>query len=103
MLAIRRAARAISTSSCAAPPSPGSRASLAYGWLRAGKTYPMRQCNRDRILAATKEDVIRAVRTHVVPNMSQGRVVVFSGRELLEKENAALKQRGQPVLAIAKV
>lgn len=86
-----------------APVAPSSRASLAYGWLRAGKTYQMRQRNRDRILAATKDDVMRAVRTHVVPNMSQGRVVVFSGRELLEKENEALKQRGQPVLAIEKV
>lgn len=86
-----------------APVAPGSRASLAYSWMRAGKTLEVRQGNRDRILAATREDVIRAVNRHVVPNMGQGSAVVFAGRNLVEKENEILVKRDERPLILEKV
>ena len=48
-----------------APVSPGSRADLAYGWLREGKTSQVRQDFRNKLLALTKEQVIEAVREEI--------------------------------------
>lgn len=86
-----------------APVAPGSRGALAYGWLVSGKTLALRQKNREHILAATREDVIRAVRNHVVPSMQRGAVVSFGGPDLLEKENQILKQKGKEMLKLERV
>lgn len=86
-----------------APVAPGSRAALAYGWKMAGKTLAVRQGNRDRILRATREDIQKAVKQVILPNRHLGSLVVFSGRELLEKENATLKAQGKSVLALEKI
>lgn len=72
------------------PISPGSRADVAYGWLREGKTVEIRQAFRDKLLALTKEEVIEAVRVKIADTWEKGATVVFAGKELLEKENAAL-------------
>lgn len=82
------------------PISPGSRADLAYGWLREGKTPEIRQAFRDKLLASTKKDVIEAVREEIVSNWEKGATVVFAGKELLEKENAALTAAHKPILKI---
>ena len=82
------------------PVSPGSRADLAYGWLREGKTREMRQCFRERMLALSKNDVINAVKEIIVPGFERGATVVFAGKELLEKENEALKAKGLKPLII---
>jgi Zn-dependent M16 (insulinase) family peptidase len=76
------------------PVSPGSRADLAYAWLREGRTQPIRQAFRDKLLALTKEDVKAAVERHILPNLSKGSVVSFAGKELIEKENSILVQNG---------
>jgi hypothetical protein len=38
--------------------------------------------------------VQNAVREHLVPRVEKGINIVFSGKELLEKENEKLKDRG---------
>lgn len=73
------------------PISPGSRADLAYGWLCEGKTPEVRQAFRNKLLALTKEQIIKAVRVEIASKWEQGATVVFAGKELLEKENAILK------------
>jgi Zn-dependent M16 (insulinase) family peptidase len=86
-----------------APLSPGSRANMAYTWLREGKTPEVRQSYRDRLLATTKMDVIKAVKKHILPMHEQGNIVVFAGKELLEKENTILIAQGKQPLKIEKV
>ncbi len=78
-----------------APVAPGNRGDLAYGWLREGKTLEVRQAFRDRVLSLTREQVIAAVKNHVVNSLSSATIVVFAGRELLEKENAKLIAQGR--------
>lgn len=82
-----------------APVSPGSRADLAYGWMREGKPPEVRQAYRNQLLALTKQDIIDAVKRHIVPRNEEGTTVVFAGKELLEKENALLvAQHKQPLI-----
>ncbi len=85
------------------PVAPGSRADLAYGWLREGKPIETRQVYRDRLLSLTPKQVIQAVKSHIIPQLSHGSVVSFAGRELLEKENALLKAQGRKPLKIEKI
>lgn len=69
------------------PVAPGSRGELAYEWLQEGKTDAIRQQFRERLLAASRQDVIRATQEHIAQNYPSGIPVVFSGRNLFEKEN----------------
>lgn len=75
------------------PVSPGSRGEVAYSRMREGRTFEMRQAFRDKILALNAEDVIGAVNRHIVPSFQTGATVVFAGKDLLEKENAVLKEK----------
>jgi hypothetical protein len=72
------------------PVAPGSRVETAFGWLREGKTDALRQTFRERILSATRGDIIRATQKHLAPNYPSATPVVFAGKELLEKENPKL-------------
>lgn len=83
-----------------APVSPGSRADLAYGWIREGKTPEIRQAFRDKLLSLTKEDVIKAIKVVIGTKWEKGATVVFAGKELLEKENAVLEAAKKPSLKI---
>lgn len=85
------------------PVSPGSRAELAYGWLREGKTYELRKSYRERLLDLQKDQVIEAVKRSVIPNMGAGVPVVFAGKDLLEKENMLMAENHLPVLKILPV
>lgn len=84
------------------PVSPGSRGDIAYGLLREGKTLAMRQAFRDRVLSLTEDDVIHAVKQHIIAQMSTACVTVFAGKNLLEKENAKLIAQNLPPLLIEK-
>lgn len=85
------------------PVSPGSRASIAYGWYRAQKTLARRQAFRDKLLGTTWDEVKAAAAKHLLPKIQQTPAVVFAGKELLEKENALLVQAGSPELEITLV
>ena len=85
------------------PIAPGRRGDYAYGWLREGKTTEIRQTFRERILNMKKEDVVSAVKRIIVPQIAMAPTVVFAGRELLEKENAALKAEGRPELILLSI
>ncbi len=85
------------------PVAPGSRAELAYGWFREGKTHEMRQNFRTRMLAVNRDDIINAVRDVIAPQMNNGTTVVFARKELLEKENEALKEIGLEPLIIENI
>jgi presequence protease len=86
-----------------APLSPGSRADIAYGWLQIGKTVEIRQAFRNRVLSLTREEIIHAVKTHLIPNLVHGATVVFAGRELLEKENQKFIDHGISPLPIKNI
>jgi Zn-dependent M16 (insulinase) family peptidase len=85
------------------PIAPGSRAHVAYSWMREGKTQEVRQKFRDCLIGATRDDVISATKTHIVPNYTTGAVVVFAGKELLEKENVLLLSQGKMALALEQI
>jgi len=85
------------------PAAPGSRGDIAYAALLEGRTQEIRQEFRDKVLAATRKDIIEAVRKHVVPQMDVGATIVFAGRELLEKENAKLVAKGLSPLPLETV
>jgi presequence protease len=85
-----------------APISPGSRAILAYGWLRDGKTKQIRQGFRDAILNLTKNEVKQAIAIELQPKKNEAVEVAFSNKDLIEKENVALakRQKSLPIFAI---
>lgn len=82
------------------PIPPGERGELAYHWMREGRTLDIRQEYRDRILNATREDVTQAVEENLVPHFDAGVEVVFTGKDLLKKENDILSKRGQTPLKV---
>lgn len=84
------------------PVSPGSRAYLAYSWLKEGKTDLLRQNFRDKVLSLTKEMVIEAIKTHLLPNFELGKTIVFAGKELIEKENRLLIEENKDPFPIRK-
>lgn len=86
-----------------APVAPGSRAGLAYSWLRTGKTLAVRQLNRERVLGTFRDQLINAVRQHIVPNVSRGSPISFADAALLKKENSKLQKLGLPPLKLGKV
>jgi len=82
------------------PISPGSQAEIAYGWWREGRTLEVRQAFRNKLLALTREEVIEAVDRIIAKQMEKGAVVVFAGKELLERANQELMAEGKPLLLI---
>ena len=85
------------------PVSPGSQAEVAYGWLREGRTLEIRQAYRNKLLALTREEVIEAVKEIIVKQMDKGAAVIFAGKELLEKANHELQEKGIPPLLIESI
>lgn len=82
------------------PVSPGSRAEVAYSWIREGKSLDMRQAFREKLLQVTPEDIVTAVSQVIAPYYSEGASVVFAGKELLEKANAEMAEAGAAPLKI---
>lgn len=85
------------------PIAPGTRAEVAYGWLKEGKTLEMRQAFRDACMNATCTDIVRAVETHLMAASKDAVAVSFAGKELLEKENVLLIQQSLDPLHIEKI
>lgn len=80
------------------PVAPGSRAVVAYNWLEEGRDFKAREHYRKQLLEASKETLIAAVKTHLLPQFPSGKEVIFAGRELIEKENHLLiHQHKQPL------
>lgn len=72
-----------------APIPPGNRAMVAYSWLRAGRTYALREEFRQKILLATGPEIAAAVQKHLMGK--EGVLVSLLGKELYEKEGSSLK------------
>jgi Zn-dependent M16 (insulinase) family peptidase len=85
------------------PVSPGSQAEVAYGRWREGRTYEIRQAYRNKLLSLTGDEVISAVKRIIAEQMDQGSVVVFAGKELLERANLELITEGKEPLLIESV
>lgn len=68
-----------------APLSPGQRARAAYGWLRTGRTYELRDSWRRAILDCSKEAVTSAV-SRLADKTDRGVFISFAGESLLKKE-----------------
>jgi len=85
------------------PIAPGTRAEVAYGWYREGKTTQMRQAFRDATLQATCTDIVRVIEQHLMQPFKEAVAVSFAGKELLENENNILIQQGLSPLHIEKL
>jgi len=72
------------------PVPPSGRAEIAYSRMREGKTEELRQAFRDKLIAATKEDIQKAVEKYIEAGYNRGALVSFASRELAEKENKKL-------------
>lgn len=83
-----------------APVSPGDHGEVAYHHMREGRTNDVRAEFRRRLLNLSKEEVIVAVRAHLLPQLQTSVAVVFAGKELLEMENQLLASRGYAPLKI---
>lgn len=79
------------------PIPPGARAKTAYRWHRSGITYDMRQDYRDRLLRLTKNEVAEAVKEELLAKTNFSIFVSFANEDLLNKENAILTERGEPL------
>lgn len=77
------------------PISPGNRADVAYNWKKEGRSELLRQRFRESLLSTTCDDVIHAVKKHIVPQFKSGATVVFAGRDLLQTENEKLEAEGK--------
>lgn len=85
------------------PVSPGSRALVAYEWMRQNRPDKVRQTFRQHLLDVTKEQAIQAAQKQILPKFSKGTVVTFAGQELIERENKKLAKRGKQTLEILTV
>ncbi|MFC2049472.1 insulinase family protein, partial [Chlamydiota bacterium] len=83
-----------------APTPPASRASTAYFRLRGGRTPELRQRFRESLFRCKKEEIQKAAQEILLPGLDQSVVVSFASKELLEKENALLKEKALPVFSI---
>ena len=83
-----------------APTPPSSRAMTAYSRLRGGRTHDLRQRFRDSLFNCKKGEIQQAVKEILVPGLEESVIVTFAGKELLEKENALLKEKALPILSI---
>ncbi len=83
-----------------APTPPGSRAATSYYRLRGGRTPQSRQKFRDALFQCEQEEIQHAAQEILVGGLDNHVIVSFAGKELLEKENALLKERALPVFLI---
>ncbi|MCC5831851.1 MAG: insulinase family protein [Chlamydiales bacterium] len=75
-----------------APTPPGARAITTYGRLRGNRTPEVRQLFRERLLKLSREEIIHAVKKHLITGIEKGVLVSFAGKGLLGKENPLLKE-----------
>lgn len=68
------------------PVSPGSRAFVAYAWMRTGKTAQIRKAYREELLKTKPRQIEEAVKKYLDPNKVEGITVVAASQELFEKE-----------------
>ncbi|CRX39088.1 insulinase family protein [Estrella lausannensis] len=82
------------------PVSPGSRADISYSFHKEGRTPTLRQEWRERLLKATKEEVVDVLKNVIAPKLEEAPFVAFAGKELFDKENALLKEEGEKPLPL---
>jgi len=73
------------------PLSPGSRGSHQFANNRQGMTLEKRQTLRQRVLATSRDDLIRVARTYLVDNRQMVDSII-SNEELLQKAKSGLKE-----------
>ena len=79
------------------PIAPGSRADVAYSWLRQGKTESLRQSYRSGVFSAARDEIRSLAPTYFPKGWSRNAFVAFTGAELLEKERPRFEQAGRPL------
>ena len=83
-----------------APTPPGSRAITAYSRMRGGRSPEVRQRFRKALFHCKKEEIQQVAKEILLPGLDQSVIVSFASKELLEKENALLKEKALPVFLI---
>lgn len=76
------------------PVSPAIKAEIAYGWKRTGKDFAYRKKYRDTILSVSANQIARAVKTHLLPQIENGIFVSYAGQSLLEQSCSPLSDLG---------
>lgn len=85
------------------PISPGSRAFTAFSWNKSNKTYEMRDAFRKAVIELSAEQLIAAVKKHLMPKIKNGSYVTLASKELLERENEALIAKKMKSLKIQNI
>ncbi|MBQ8498529.1 insulinase family protein [Chlamydia sp.] len=67
------------------PISPGSRGATSYYRSRSGKVPFVRQSFRQAVLATTKEQICKVVRSRLENSLAEATFVSFAGEEMLQK------------------
>ena len=73
---------------------------LSYSFEKEGRTAALRQKWRDRLLEATKEEVVDLLKKEIQPRLKEAPFIAFAGKELFEKENRLLKEEGEEPLPL---
>ncbi len=64
------------------PVAPGNRGNVGYSLLRSGKTETMRLAFRHKLLTASKQEIARAVKEHLLSQFASAIPISFAGKEL---------------------
>ena len=83
------------------PISPGHRGMTVYSWLKEGRTYEVRKNYRQRLLATTSNDIVKAVKDYLIPNRADMITVIAAGKEMLLQENKKRAEKGLKPIPIS--
>ncbi|MCB1136649.1 MAG: metalloprotease, partial [Chlamydiia bacterium] len=73
------------------PISPGLRGLTTFAWEREGLDLNTRQSYRHRLLNCSEDEIAKAMKDIILPQIEEGALVSFAGQELLEREGSKLK------------
>ncbi len=82
------------------PTPPAQRAFSAFSRLRGGRTEQRRQLFRESLFNCKIENIQQAAQEILLPGLENSVTVSFASKELLEKENAALKEKALPLYTL---
>lgn len=85
------------------PVSPSSKAFTAFSWEKTNKTYEARDLFRKRVIELTRDELINAVKKHLLPKSNEGTYVSLASKELLERENELLTAKNHRSLKIQNI
>lgn len=83
-----------------APIPPGRRAAATYAQEKIGLTKEEVNRFRYNVLHSTKDDVINAIKTYLVPNYTHAIQTTYANMNIIEREQALLKEMKLPPMTV---